>query len=64
MMPMWTSHKNSFHDNLYVLCRHHIASGLVMLSRREEGIHGYINLCVIESISFVNKNYLINETPG
>ena len=55
---------NSFHDDLNVLCRHRIASGLVMLSRREEGIHEYIYLCVIENISFVNKNYLINETPG
>ena len=64
MMPMWTSHKNSFHNDLIVLCRHRIASGLVMLSRREEGIHEYIYLCVIGNISFVNKNYLINETPG
>ena len=30
---------NSFHDDLNVLCRHRIASGLDVLSRREEGIH-------------------------
>ena len=42
MMPMWASHINFFHDDLNVLCRHRITSGLDTLSRREEGFHDII----------------------